>query len=250
MRIEIKEQILTDICPGSRYWDVEINPEEYSYLNAAINEGYSVLTWDRIGTGKSEKPDAYDIVQLSTETEILAGLTRLARSGKLISSSKVLHAISSEAAVHDFRPSKVVHVGHSFGSLLTISMLATYGNLSDGAILTGFVITSQSGKVDVAHFDHDFAREQDPVRFGDYPSGYFVLTTESDLQKLYFRKGGFEPELLTYTNTIKQPEAVGLYASGDSYGFPPANEYTGPIQVSFERESTFVASQLSQRKGR
>ncbi|KAH8892783.1 hypothetical protein GQ53DRAFT_718383 [Thozetella sp. PMI_491] len=214
-----------------RYWDVEIQPEKYSYLDAAIERGYSVLTYDRIGTGKSDKPNAYDIVQAPTEIEALAGLTKLARSGKLISSSKVLSAADSKGVVADFRPSKIVHVGHSYGSLLISSMLVQYGDLGDGAILSGYFFSSEQGKIDVGHFDHEFAKEHDPVRFGEYPSGYFVLTTESDLQKLYFRKGGFEPELLTYAEKIKQPEGVGIYGSEGIYMPEAAPEFKGPVQL-------------------
>ncbi|GAB1320930.1 AB hydrolase-1 domain-containing protein [Madurella fahalii] len=213
-----------------RYWDVEVKPEEYSYLDAAIRKGYSVLTYDRIGTGQSEKPDAYDIVQIPVEVEILAGLTQLARSGQLLSSSRVMSTTSGATTVHDFQPSKVVHVGHSFGSFLTAGMLGRYGNLSDGALLTGFLLNAKLGSVDVAHFDHEFAPEHDPVRFGEYSSGYFVLTTESCLQKLFFRKGGFEPDLLTYTEKIKQPETVGEYASQANSRSPPATEFRGPVQ--------------------
>ena len=229
---------------GYRYWDVEIRPEEYSYVDAAIKKGYSVLTYDRLGTGKSEKPDAYDIVQIPTEVEILAGLTRLARNGKLISSSKILSATSS--AIVDFQPSKVVHVGHSFGSFLIAIMLPLYGNLSDGAILTGLLFNTQLGKIDVLHYDHEFARQHDPVRFGEYPSGYIVLSTESCLQKLFFRKGTFDPKLLTYTDKIKQPETVGEYASETKANslIVPALDFRGPIQVSRERNAFYVALQL------
>jgi pimeloyl-ACP methyl ester carboxylesterase len=213
------------------YWDVEIKPEEYSYVDAAVKKGYSILTYDKLGTGKSEKPDAYDIVQIPTEVEILANLTRLARSGKLISSSKVLSATGSNTTVADFIPSKIVQVGHSFGSYLITNMLTLYGDLADGAILSGFLINTQLGKINVLTYDHDFARQHDPVRFGEYGSGYFVLNTESCIQKLFFRKGAFEPEMLTYAEKNKQPETVGEYASE---GQPePAPEFKGPIQVSF-----------------
>ncbi len=211
---------------------MELRPDEYSYVDAAVKKGYSVLTYDRLGTGKSEKPDAYDIVQIPTEVEILAGLTRLARNGKLISSSKVLSATSSKATTSHFQPSKVIQVGHSFGSFLIAGMLALYGNLTDGAILTGFLLTKGLNMIDVLHYDHEFARQHDPSRFGEYPSGYFVLTTESCLQKLFFRKGAFEQELLTYTERMKQPEAVGEYASEGTSPLSPALEFRGPVQVS------------------
>jgi pimeloyl-ACP methyl ester carboxylesterase len=224
-----------------RYWDVELKPDEYSYVDAAVKKGYSVLTYDRLGTGRSEKPDAYDMVQVPTEVEILASLTKLARSGKLIRSSKVLSATTGKATVPDFQPSKVVQVGHAFGSYLIAGMLARYGNLADGAILTSFLITKLNRTIDVLHYDHEFARQHDPVRFGEYRSGYFVLNTESCLQKLFFRKGAFEPEMLTYAERIKAPEAVGEYASEGTNPLSPAAEFRGPIQVSLEHTPSLRA---------
>jgi pimeloyl-ACP methyl ester carboxylesterase len=218
-----------------RYWDVELKPDEYSYVDAAVKKGYSVLTYDRLGTGRSEKPDAYDIVQVPTEVEILASLTKLARSGKLVSSSKVMSATTRKASIPYFQPSKVVQVGHSFGSYLIAGMLARYGNLTDGAILSSFLITKLDRMIDVLHYDHEFAREHDPVRFGEYPSGYFVLNTESCLQKLFFRKGAFDSEMLTYAERIKAPEAVGEYASEGTSPLSQAAEFRGPIQVSLEQ---------------
>lgn len=213
------------------YWDVEIKPEEYSYVDAAVKKGYSILTYDKLGVGKSEKPDAYDIMQIPTEVEILAVLTRLARSGKLISSSKVLSNTGNKATVTDFKPSKIVQVGHAFGAYLITSMLTLYGDLADGALLSGFLVNTQLGKINVLTYDHEFARQHDPVRFREYGSGYFVLNTESCIQKLFFRKGAFEPKMLTWAEKNKQPETVGEYASEGNPS--PAPEFKGPIQVSF-----------------
>ncbi|KAK3358797.1 hypothetical protein B0T25DRAFT_447371 [Lasiosphaeria hispida] len=214
-----------------RYWEVEIRPEEYSYLDAAISKGYSVLTYDRIGTGESELPDAYDIGQIPAQAEILAGLTTLARSGKLVSSSQILPATTGIPlpSPFEFQPSKIIHVGHSLGSFITFSFLSSHGALSDGALLTGFLLNKQLGTIAVSHFDHEFAAQHDPSRFAAYPSGYIVLTGQSDIQKLFFRKDGFEPALLEYAEKIKQPEAVGEYPSSDSAAFVPASEFKGPV---------------------
>jgi hypothetical protein len=38
-----------------RYWDSAYKPEEYSFVQAMVKEGYSVFSYDRLGTGKSEK---------------------------------------------------------------------------------------------------------------------------------------------------------------------------------------------------
>lgn len=171
-------------------------------------------------------------MQIPAEVEIIAGLTKLARSGKLISSSQLLSATNINTPIH-YQPSKVVHVAHSYGSAITASFLQRYGNLSNGALLTGFLLNPHLGTIDVGHFNHDFAREYDPVRFGDYPSGYFVLATKDDLQKLFFREGSFEPKALNYTDTIKQPEAVGEYASQANFSLTaPALGFKGPVLAS------------------
>ena len=46
-----------------RYWDIEIDPEDYSYVGSALRHGYSILTYDRLGTGNSTKADAYEVLQ-------------------------------------------------------------------------------------------------------------------------------------------------------------------------------------------
>ncbi|KAK3319106.1 hypothetical protein B0H66DRAFT_257139 [Apodospora peruviana] len=215
-----------------RYFDIRVQPETYSYLDAAIKRGYPVLTYDRIGLGESEKPDPYDVVQLPAEVEILAGLTKLAKAGKLISSSKVLS--NSSPAVKDFVPSKIVQVGHSYGSFIIAPMIVKYGSLADGALLTGFFPNPRLGTVDVSHYDHAYVHDIDPVRWAAYGPGYFILANTLVLQKLFLHKPGFEPALLTYMSEILQPEAVGEYPSGDSLPLPDlhATEFTGPVQIS------------------
>ncbi|RYP12483.1 hypothetical protein DL765_007282 [Monosporascus sp. GIB2] len=215
-----------------RYWDVQVKPEEHSYVDAAISKGYSILMFDRIGTGQSEIPDAYDDVQAATEVEILTQLTAMARNGTLLSSANRVVPTTDDVPVPELNPTHIVHVGHSFGSVLITGLLIQHGDLSDAALLTGFLPNSTHlGDVPVATFEHDFAPDHDPARFGQFPSGYIVLTSENTLQKVYFTKDGLEPELLTYTEKIKQPEAVALYASSGQAFTHPGPVYRGPVQL-------------------
>lgn len=214
-----------------RYWDVEPSPEKYSYVEAAIRAGYSILTYDKLGTGRSDKPDGYTHVQIPSEVEILAGLTKLARAGKLASSpSRIL---SGRSTVGDFIPRKVVQVSHAYGSILVQSVLSKYGNLSDAAILTGFYPSSKQGIVNVGYSDHEYAAEHDRNKFGDYGPGYIVLTTRTTQQRLFFHGEEFEPRLLDHANWIKQPKTVGTFASQLTNQFIPAGNFTGPVKVSF-----------------
>jgi hypothetical protein len=238
-----KSSILQIASPGQafdkRYFDVEIEPKKYSYVDAAIAEGYSVLSYDRLGTGESSTPDAYDELQVPLDVEILAGLTKIARSGNLIKSSKIVKPASSSSSsgggtVSDFVPSKIVHIGHAYGSFLMVVLLGQYGALSDGAVMTGLYFNSvmMSNPLSVLNYNHAYAAEAEPERFAKYGSGYIVLDNENTLQKLFYQKATLDPKLLAYTEKIKQPESVGQYASEGDAPFVPANDFKGPLLVS------------------
>ncbi|EHK49886.1 uncharacterized protein TrAtP1_007736 [Trichoderma atroviride] len=224
---------------GKEYFDVEVDPQQYSYVDAAINKGYSVLSYDRLGTGASEKPNAYDDVQIPVEIEILAGLTKIARGGKLISSSK-----SNASAAFDFTPTKIVHVGHSYGSYVNSLMLINYPDIIDGAIFTGLYPNSieATDPLNVLNYNHAFASESDPARFSEYGSGYFVLDNEETIQKLFFQKASMDPALLTYAESIKQPEAVGEYSSEEGNPLAPAPDYKGPLMFFVGEFDNFVCN--------
>ncbi|KAK6428204.1 hypothetical protein LTR95_015654 [Oleoguttula sp. CCFEE 5521] len=52
-----------------RYWDATIDRKQYSYVYAAVNAGYTVLNYDRLGNLFSAKSDPFDAVQGPTEIE-------------------------------------------------------------------------------------------------------------------------------------------------------------------------------------
>lgn len=178
-------------------------------------------------------------MQLTTEIEILAGLTNLAREGKLLSSAtttgKTDAGASATSTVAEPKPTRIVHVAHSFGAYLTFAFLLKHPTLSDAALLSSFLPNAtQLGAVKVVTFEHDYAAHNDPARFGGFGSGYMVPAEENALQKLYFTKGGFDPELLTYSDEVKQPEAVGLYASDHQIQYATSDRlFHGPVQVCY-----------------
>ena len=226
-----------------RYWDAEIKPEDYSYVDAALADGYSIFTYDRLGTGKSDKPNAYDIVQTSVQVEILRELTLLARSGKLVTSSKKLGGSNDFSR---YKPAKVVHVGHSFGSVATASLLMANGTLSDGAILTGFLYNSKLGlNTGVGSWGFEYAPENDPTRFNDRSSGYIVQATKSNVQLQFLKKGTFEPALLDYAEKIKQPATVSEFLSlGAVINPSPATGFKGPLQVGKSSRQSFSQTEF------
>jgi len=146
----------------SRYWDSAYKPEDHSYVEATLKAGYSILTYDRLGAGQSDHPDAYNVVQAPLELEILRQLTLLARNGTIYTlAAKAAGAVS---AFHKLTmPSRVIHVGHSFGSVLTSAFIANYGNLTDGAIITGYYFGPLLGNAGATTWSVEYAATGSPA---------------------------------------------------------------------------------------
>lgn len=87
------------------------------------------MTYDRFGCGQSDKADAYTEAQPPAELEVLRGITQMACSGELMK-----HGPSSNATFD-----KIIHIGHSYGSFLTLALASKYPDLSDGAVFTGLI---------------------------------------------------------------------------------------------------------------
>ncbi|KAL8829639.1 MAG: hypothetical protein Q9170_006076 [Blastenia crenularia] len=136
------------------YWDLPFNNFNYSYIDVAVDHyGFCTLSIDRLGEGNSSKADPLSILQVPAEMSALYELTMMLRNGTLPS---VPHAFT-----------KIVHIGHSFGSALSFALAAMHPTASDGLILTGF---SQNGSflpTTTASWDSKLARLNQPLRFGN-----------------------------------------------------------------------------------
>lgn len=135
------------------YWDLSFNNYNYSYVNTALDAGYSTLAIDRLGIANSTHGDPINEIQAQAEVEALHAVTLKLRRGEI---SEVNQSYS-----------KVVHVGHSFGSVQTFWLSAIYPNSTDGVILTGYSAASQFLPYIVAGWDLHSARLNQPLRFGN-----------------------------------------------------------------------------------
>lgn len=203
---------------ANSYWDLEVSRENNSYVNAAIAQGYSTFFYDRLGNGKSSKPDPNTIVQSYTELAILAELTKLVRGNKLNLSVGT--------------PTKVIHVGHSYGSVLSNYIASTYPELSDGVILTGFSHNLEYEVAALVTWGFQIARIQSPRKFGDFVSQYFTWASKWSGQLFFFKYPYFTSEILDYAESNKQPVGLGTLlslASGNFY----AADFKGPVLVGY-----------------
>ena len=197
------------------YWDFSYNNYNYSYAEVAVDQyGYSLFTWDRLGIGMSDHLDPLAEVQAPLEQAALYALTQMVRDGSL-------ECMSTKA-------SKLIHVGHSFGSELTYGLTRDYPTASDGIILTGF---SQNGSF-LPYFElgGNFIDSQASALASQYVHGYFPAGDASGVQTNFFAPGDFDPNVLPVAFMTGQPVAMGelLTIGGEAMGI---NEIAKPVLV-------------------
>ncbi|KAK0107250.1 hypothetical protein ONS95_003951 [Cadophora gregata] len=175
-----------------RYWDSGLESANYSFVDFAVAQGYSVFFYDRLGTGKSSKVSGYDVPQSTAQLAILQQLSSLVRAGNYTGSFGA--------------PSKLVHVGHSYGSLISNGLIATTPGLSDGAILTGIAYTPNSATF-LKAWGFRIAALQAPGKWPGRDNNYITGVDAAGNAAAFFHGNSFSKEMAWYAESIKQPVA-------------------------------------------
>lgn len=207
------------------YWDFHLpdapNNNSYSYTAAALTAGYSTLAYDRLGCGLSTVANPYTEIQATVELAVLATLTTELKAGKLLPPS-----ISSGAAPPP--PSKILHVGHSWGSELSNALAASAPHLSDGLVLTGYSHLFDYQGNFVANSAFHLASESQPARFANHSTGYLTWADRYDNQYSFFAYPYFDPAVLAHAEATKWPFTVGEFVSQAALNYTAA-AFTGPV---------------------
>lgn len=212
-------QVLTHgLGTDKSYWDFGGADSKYNYVRAATTAGYATLHWSRPGTGRSSSGDPYSILQVNIQAAVLMEITRRLRAGEL-------HPELPKSS------GRIVHVGYSFGSVLTNVLITKRPDLSDGVVLIGLSHNlSFSARYAIATNFH-LARENRPRLWANYSTGFLTWADELTLQYNTFKYPYFDPEVLSGAEEDKVPFAVGelLTLSLSSLVAP---EFKGPVLVS------------------
>lgn len=204
------------------YWNFGGPGSQYNYIQVATDSGYSTLSYSRIGTGKSTKPDPYNIGQGPIEVGVLVELTAKLRAGTLNSCAPKAKG-------------KVLHVGHSFGSILTNGLVVAEPTLSDGIFLTGYsAVGKYSGQFLISTNAHLISENQ-PKRFAGTSSGYLTWGDELANQYSFFHYPNFDPKVLAEAEATKWPFTVGEFLTIPLVAPAVASAFTGPVMVSTPR---------------
>ncbi|KAI9692423.1 MAG: hypothetical protein M1822_006654 [Bathelium mastoideum] len=216
-------QILTHgIGFDKSYWDLSFHNYNYSYAETAVDQyNFSTLSWDRLGIGMSSHGDPIATIQQPLEEAALHALTTKARSGELPGV--------------DAKFSKVVHVGHSFGSQISYSLARDYPTASDGLILTGFSQNSSFSAYFALGANWVVAKQI--PHLSTYSVGYLAPADVSGVQTNFFAPNNFDPSILSMGFETAQPVAVGELLTLGTYG---VNHFGGPVVViTGERDIPF-----------
>lgn len=213
-------QILTHGLGFNRsYWDFYLpnatNDAEYSYINRITGAGYSTLSWNRLGIEPSTIADPYKHIQAPVELATLVSLTLLARAGNI-----------SQVPI----PKKVVHVGHSWGSVLSLGLASVAPQLTDGVVLTGFSGVNQYQLLFVASSSFHIASENAPKRFPakQYSTGYLTWADKAANQYAFLEYPYFDPAVLDRAEATKYPFTIGEFLSISAIPSTAPN-FKGPV---------------------
>lgn len=171
------------VVPGATYNRWFAHPtgtDAKSYLESALSAGRNVILYDRIGTGRSSRPDP-------SQVTIDAGAVSL---HQLVQAAK-------KGTVSDRPFQKVLVVAHSLGSVVAIREAAHYRDVT-GVAATGYSHEIKDSANDFLAAYHNANLEAG--RFRNLPDGY--ITTKPGTRALMY-------DLRTATqNTIDADEAT------------------------------------------
>ncbi|KAH8894514.1 alpha/beta-hydrolase [Thozetella sp. PMI_491] len=223
-------QVLTHGIGFDRnYWDFSFNGYNYSYVNRALERGYSTLFYDRLSVGESSHGEPVNELQAALEVESLRALSQALRNGTVPGISTLFE--------------KVVHVGHSFGSIQTYGLAAKYPEETDGIVLTGFAQTSSF----VALFGYaaNFALANTLPGLSAYPDGYIAISGIAGIQLAFFAPDQFDPLILDAATAARQPVTIGELATLPG-PVSTINQFRGPVLVvTGDRDLPFCGGNCS-----
>ncbi|CCO31749.1 hypothetical protein BN14_05799 [Rhizoctonia solani AG-1 IB] len=221
------------------YWEFGYS-KEYNFIEAANKAGFAVLSYDRLGVGQSDKPDGLNIVQSSTETAILHRQIQQARAtGKY---------------------SKILGIGHSYGSIQLTGIAAKYPADLDAVILTGYAPSMISVPLAFTAWSQTLAKDQADMairsRWSSLPGGstamndnsYMGTGSPSSDRFAFFAEGFYDEGAFKLAYDTKQTHTLGEFLTIAEPVSKPASEYTGRVLVvTGEKDIIFCGGDCLQK---
>lgn len=195
------------------YWDFPVDPSNYSYVDVATAAGYSTLAIDRLGVGQSDAPNGTSVVQSPVEIEILRQINAQLRNGTIGNTTF----------------NKIIHVGHSYGSILGNGLAAIDNSSVDALILTGYSHNSSFNGQAIAGWSPVFAKNVSTLN-ASLPNDYLSFRNIETAQFAFFKYPYYNETVLEQAYASVQPYTIGeIFTLGTTPN--NATNFTGPVQI-------------------
>ena len=176
------------------YWDFTFQPRRYSYVRAATKRGYVTLNLERIGVGESDRPDGY-LVDVESNAYVAHQVVQALRNGD----------------VGGVAFDKVIAVGHSLGSLISVDLAANYPGDVDGLILTGFLHNLNPDFLDIAPNSY-YPATFDPRFLDQFPNFDYFTTIPGTRESLFYHPPTSRSRVIAVDEDTKETVSIGEFA--------------------------------------
>jgi pimeloyl-ACP methyl ester carboxylesterase len=166
------------------YWDLPYQQDNYSYVRAANRAGYATLNIDRLGDGRSSHPpSAFDTFYADVSTV-----------------HQVIGVLRNGGLGHSF--TKVIEVGHSLGSLVTLTEAGLYKDV-DAIITTSIAHSLNYVNVASKIVAGDYPAATDP-KFSSSGLDVGYLTSDPGTRGNFYHSPDTDPEVVAKDEQLKQ----------------------------------------------
>jgi pimeloyl-ACP methyl ester carboxylesterase len=216
----VVQVLISGATYGPTTWDLQYQPERYSYVRAMDAAGIATLNVTRLGMADSSHPDSSE-VNVNSQIFIFGQLIDALRSGRF-------------GVAFD----KVAIVGHSYGGVIAYGVGNRYAGKVDGVIIAGLQ----------HEFDPAFLREfwgnlrsanEEGGRFAHLDGGY--LTSRAGERHVFYRQEQVDPKIIEMDEATKE-----TFTRDDGRTFPPvmgeSDGITAPVLDAIgEHDAWFCA---------
>jgi len=227
--------------------------EELSWIHSATRRGYWTLAIDRLGQGRSSRPDPVTVVQDPLQTQLLHLLARRIRDEDILGLGFSQKWWPGGENHGDGYVGKIIYVGHSFGSGLGVHLASAHPDDFDGLILTAIATVREGANPQPGSFLARWApaAKAFPDRFPpDLPSGYLASTNKTGREALYWGVPAeeFDPVMFERDWEGQGTHPLGeVLTVGEYLAKPPGSEFRKPVLVADGSADAIFCSDLGSR---
>jgi len=207
------QMLISGSAYGPIYWDFPCQADMYSYVRAAVQEGYATFNLSRIGIGESDRPFGF-LVTVDTNAYVI---------------HQVIEYLGEGGGAGPALES-VVTVGHSLGSVIAMAHAIQFPQDTDGVILTGFVHNVNPEFVDTIR-SSTYPAAFDPRFFGKIGDLTYMTSTPGARGELFYHMDQADPGVITIDELTKETTTIGEIITNTDYYGEESLEIQAPVLI-------------------